>query len=324
MKLTVASIFLAAVTHFARAEIEPLTFHHENPLVVRNYVSDVVAQQLYKDLRFVGIPSTQVEDIHPRLVSTLGDAGTKVEEEPPAHEAIDALYQPESKESAVFRLEHLRTPVYDESKELVNELVPNNVMEDGGTIHLYVSSPGASALANHTDTTDIFVLHLDGAKEWMLCEEHEEDNNDVLTYKLDTCSTYGQREIDTLKCHRETLYPGDALFLPKRVVHSARAVSEHGHVPSAHLTFGFFEETTTGQVCSETYSDLPFLKTGKERKLACNANCWDECNGDIFQDCDTHCNTGSCDSDCDGSCDSWGFWSCDKSCDKSCDTGCPQ
>ena len=101
----------------------------------------------------------------------------------------------------------------------------HEILEDDGTIHLYLSSRNAAALANHTDVTDIFVLQLDGAKEWTLCEETGFDT-DKFRDKLSTCTTYSDFEIDNLVCKRTTLHPGDALYLPKRVVHSARASEE--------------------------------------------------------------------------------------------------
>lgn len=48
-------------------------------------------------------------------------------------------------------------------------------------------------------------------------------------------------EIDALLCRKETLYPGDALFLPNHIVHLARAIEEG---MSAHIAFGFVDTIT--------------------------------------------------------------------------------
>ena len=41
------------------------------------------------------------------------------------------------------------------------------------TAHVYISNQGASALKNHTDTTEVLVLQLLGRKEWLHCRERE-------------------------------------------------------------------------------------------------------------------------------------------------------
>ena len=51
------------------------------------------------------------------------------------------------------------------TEALINHAVNNTVLENGGTVHLHMSSPGVAALSNHTDTTDIAVLQLEGEKE---------------------------------------------------------------------------------------------------------------------------------------------------------------
>lgn len=297
---------ISATLTTAVAEPEILEFRNDGtPIVVRNYIAQDVANKLYQDLRDVGFPIDGDQAVHPSLVESKGHAGNDLENQPAPHESLDQVYQPNSKQSTVLRLEHMDEYVYDLSQNLVNQVVPNDVMGEGGTIHLYVSSPGAAALDNHTDTTDIFVLHLDGAKEWLFCEEHEEDLNDpfihTLTHKLESCSTYKKKEIDTLKCWRTVLYPGDALHLPRRVVHSAQAVSS---VPSAHLTFGFAREGEDHMCQNESYADEFIFDPQPQRRLGCK-----KCND-------------ACDGSCDKSCDWKGFWTCDKGCDNDCDQNC--
>ena len=97
---------------------------------------------------------------------------------------------------------------------MINKVIPNDVLEDDGTIHLYLSSRDAAALANHTDITDIFVIQLDGAKDWLLCEESGFDT-DGFRDKLDTCSTYNDKEISTLICDNGDSLPGRRAVPPK-------------------------------------------------------------------------------------------------------------
>ena len=118
----------------------------------------------------------------------------------------------------------------------------SSVLEDGGTIHVYVSPANSAALANHTDSTDIFVLQLKGEKEWMFCQESQEDKvSSFLHNRLGKGGRYDEDELSNLVCHGETLYPGDGLFLPMRVVNSARATRKR---VSAHITMGFPATTT--------------------------------------------------------------------------------
>lgn len=148
-----------------------------------------------------------------------------------------ALEQMQSGEefSLVLRIEHL-PPAEAAAAEAVIERAFGVVdFARGDTAHIYVSSAGTSALNNHTDTSDIYVVHLAGAKEWIYCAPP------AITWdKLETCAAYGDDEmVDVLpECSTTTLRPGDGLFLPRRTIHSARAV---GGAPSVHLTLGLRE-----------------------------------------------------------------------------------
>ena len=253
------------------SQILPKTFEDEYPRVVRNFVDKDAADLLKGSIMESIFPQGRQEPqddagLHPNLVSVFEGPGKDLELEPSEfYRATELVEQPESTHSIVHRMEYLQNPEYDNVNQLIQEVVPNTIMEEGGTIHMYMSSAGSSALANHTDVTDIFVLHLDGAKEWMLCEEHEEESHTVgdgyLTHKLNTCSTYNSEEIGTLECEVITLYPGDGLFLPKRVVHSAKAVSSN---PSVHLTMAFIDseyEKSKQETCNEYHTDIADLNS---------------------------------------------------------------
>lgn len=222
--------------------------------------------------------------------------------------------------SLVYYIEKLNRSTEQKNEKFIEQVVDNNILENGGTVHLYISAPETAALANHTDTTDIVVLQLDGDKEWLLCKakadlEEEEGffglRNEEADFnkKLGACSTYEEAEFEKLDCERHMLHPGDALFLPRRIVHSARATANSF---SAHLTFAYKDRNCR---------DHPVLAA--HRHLAIARSCDDSCDFD----CDENCN-GSCDTcltSCDESC--WtGLCGCDhtciNSCDNSCDGGC--
>lgn len=239
--------------------------------------------------------------------------------------------------SLVYYIERLQKPTLEVNENLIQKVVDNNVLADGGTIHLYLSSPKASALANHTDTTDIVVVQLEGKKEWLLCKEKEstqitsdfasllraKQTGNYFSEKLNSCSTYRAFEMDQLDCETTVLYPGDALFLPRRTVHSARASSDSF---SAHLTFGFNEYT----MCKD-YPVLPD-EFDEEHRMLDQYNC-DGCTKSCDNGCDETCNYGcdGCDL-CLAGCDSRSWTggtscdecciSCDHSCDEDCNSGC--
>ena len=149
--------------------------------------------------------------------------------------------------SAVLRLEHLEeAPV-----EALRRLAPVDLTRD--TAHVYLSSPGASALANHTDVTDVLVIQLVGSKEWIFCPPRQDSVTVFDTAKLGQCTTYDDVEMADLdRCERATLSPGSIMYLPRRTVHSARATADE---PSVHLTVGFRNAATRDDASCRAYRD---------------------------------------------------------------------
>ena len=98
----------------------------------------------------------------------------------------------------------------------------------GDTVHVYASAPGASALANHTDTADVLVHQVLGRKTWFVCASAADESP-----KLGTCATYGDDEVEPFldSCSTLTLGPGDSLLLPRRSLHSARAYDDAPSAP---------------------------------------------------------------------------------------------
>ena len=232
--------------------------------------------------------------------------------------------------SMVLRLEEL--PPEMARAHPFEWLSPFLPLGNGTTAHVYVSSEGASALANHTDVTEILVVQLLGRKEWLHCREKTDQAPFLAaSKKLDLCTTYSAVEMDALECDHVTTTPGDVLYLPRRTVHSARAVTGSY---SVHLTLGLASTARrrlTG--CATT---------------SCDASCANQCDGsgcddsgcdgsgcdysvlgvqgycDHDQDCD---HDASCDYDesCDTTRETCDGGSCDESayaCDTDCDGTC--
>ena len=230
-----------------------LSFQDATLRVERQFLSFDVAERLYQELLEHGMPKQQdhhgddEEDLGPHTWLFKGHAGTSID--PPvgvsAREALRTVLAHDDdddphhrKQSVVFRFELLSGIYYENAKKkLIHQVVPNRVLENEGTIHLYASSRGASALANHTDVTDIFVLQLDGVKD---CAKNMCLNKTTASTMTNSTAVqaYDETEINGMICQEITLYPGDALYLPRRVVHSARASQEQA---SVHLTFAFAE-----------------------------------------------------------------------------------
>ena len=234
------------------------------------------------------------------LFHLLGNAGTSREgRESGYDEMIHSLLHSDvsagGRSSAVLNFENLEDDDKTRIDTIVQETVPNSVLDEGGTIHMYLSSPSASALGNHTDTTDIFVLHLHGVKEWTFCAPKAKDHS--FHPKLDLCSRYNADEMAELYCEKAKLYPGDGLFLPRRIVHSAKAVIGS----TSHLTFGFDGE----QICPRDVFELDVFSSSSGNRVLSHVNpaiydaatntfsCYQNIASDscIKSDCDSGCDT---------------------------------
>ena len=94
-------------------------------------------------------------------------------------------------------------------------------------VNAYCSWPGRQGFSCHYDTHEVFILQVDGKKQWYVF-------TDTIKHPLtDQKSTsFSAPEVDPyLSC---TLYPGDILYIPRGHWHYAVALDE----PSLHLTLG--------------------------------------------------------------------------------------
>ena len=97
----------------------------------------------------------------------------------------------------------------------------------------YLTPPGAAGLAPHHDTHDVFVLQVAGTKHWVVREP-------MLDIPLPRhVSDHGAAAARPVLFEAD-LAEGDALYLPRGVVHSATA--QEG--VSLHLTLGVLATTT--------------------------------------------------------------------------------
>ncbi|WP_199439965.1 cupin domain-containing protein [Umezawaea beigongshangensis] len=99
-------------------------------------------------------------------------------------------------------------------------------------VNAYVTPPSSQGFSAHYDVHDVFVLQVSGRKRWSI---HEPVHPDPLRdqpwgERADAVAARAAEEplIDRV------LSPGDALYLPRGYLHSARALGE----VSAHLTVG--------------------------------------------------------------------------------------
>jgi hypothetical protein len=96
----------------------------------------------------------------------------------------------------------------------------------------YLTPPGAAGLAPHHDTHDVFVLQVAGTKRWVVREPA------MVTPLPHQRSDHGEAAARPVRFETE-MRPGDALYLPRGVVHSAAA--QEG--VSLHLTIGILATT---------------------------------------------------------------------------------
>jgi hypothetical protein len=122
--------------------------------------------------------------------------------------------------SAVLRLENLdraAAPTREAYESMESVLAPLNSgatqlfdFARGDTPHVYISSPGAAALDNHTDTTDVLVVQLSGTKRWFVCSTAAATAAAAVgpvtlgfarppsESKLEQCTTYSAEEMASL------------------------------------------------------------------------------------------------------------------------------
>lgn len=100
-------------------------------------------------------------------------------------------------------------------------------------INAYITPPESQGFAAHYDVHDVFVLQVAGEKQWTV---HEPVFTDPLRHQpwTDHAKDVATAAREQAPVIDEVLRPGDALYVPRGFLHSAKAL---GGV-SAHLTVG--------------------------------------------------------------------------------------
>ena len=98
--------------------------------------------------------------------------------------------------------------------------------------NIYLTPPGAQGFRVHFDTHDVLVMQVSGAKSWRVWDD--------IPFPLPSRATpWANKQSPAGVPHAITLNPGDALYLPRGVMHEAAA--QTGEAPSLHITLGFLE-----------------------------------------------------------------------------------
>jgi lysine-specific demethylase/histidyl-hydroxylase NO66 len=115
----------------------------------------------------------------------------------------------------------------------------------------YLTPPGAAGLAAHHDTHDVFVLQLHGSKHWIVREPVVDAP--LPRHRCDHALAEARPIL-----FETTLRPGSCLYLPRGVVHAARA--QEGS--SLHLTIGVLAVTAYDVVrrVTDMAADVPALR----------------------------------------------------------------
>ncbi|RBY88923.1 cupin [Blastococcus sp. TBT05-19] len=126
-------------------------------------------------------------------------------------------------------------------------------------VNAYITPPSSRGFSPHYDVHDVFVLQVAGEKHWTIHAPVLPDplRTQVWTDRADEVAAAAEREpvIDAV------LRPGDALYLPRGYLHSARALGEI----SAHLTVGI--HSVTRWAAAEQVLDLVRTLAAEDRSL---------------------------------------------------------
>ena len=98
--------------------------------------------------------------------------------------------------------------------------------------NIYLTPPGAQGFRAHFDTHDVLVLQVSGSKSWRVWD-------DIPFPSPSRATPWANQQSPAGTAHALTLNPGDALYLPRGVMHEA--VAQSGDAPSLHITIGFLE-----------------------------------------------------------------------------------
>lgn len=117
-------------------------------------------------------------------------------------------------------------------------------------VNMYMTPANAQGAPLHPDVQDVFVLQMDGAKDWYMYEQREGLCLETLTYLKELRGRVKPEMEEPPLLERTTLRKGDFLYIPRGLPHKAVAPVDS---PSLHLT-----------VCITPVSWVDFLKAAVE------------------------------------------------------------
>jgi hypothetical protein len=116
----------------------------------------------------------------------------------------------------------------------------------GVQANIYLTPPGAQGFRVHFDTHDVLVLQVSGRKAWRVW--------DHIPFAAPTRHTpWANNATTTGDPHALVMAPGDALYLPRGIMHEAMV--QDGADPSLHVTIGFMEPAI-GELLRALLGDL--------------------------------------------------------------------
>ncbi|MBB2899974.1 ribosomal protein L16 Arg81 hydroxylase [Kineococcus radiotolerans] len=125
-------------------------------------------------------------------------------------------------------------------------------------VNVYVTPPGAQGFKPHHDTHDVIVLQVDGRKHWTIHPPAVE-----LPLKSQPSTQLGPDPVGGRPPAIDTvLEPGDALYLPRGWLHSARTTEDR----SIHLTVGLLA-TTWADVLTDAVASAGVADVALRRAL---------------------------------------------------------
>nr|XP_002131324.1 ribosomal oxygenase 2 [Ciona intestinalis] len=122
--------------------------------------------------------------------------------------------------------------------------------------NVYMTPDGSQGLAPHHDNVEVFILQLEGEKEWKLYSPvvnlPRNSSSD-----FDDSTVKGLTLLDTI-----IMKPGDVLYFPRGTVHQAKSIKGTGH--STHLTISTYETQCWGDYILDF---IPYLTDAAADKV---------------------------------------------------------
>ncbi|MEM7482690.1 MAG: cupin domain-containing protein [Acidobacteriota bacterium] len=142
------------------------------------------------------------------------------------------------------QIDHLWMPVRELAADLARSLSARV------KVNVYLTPPGRQGAPIHPDIQDVFVLQLEGAKEWHLYGESMYEPVETTEYLTELGYRRPVMPKEPEAMPPVTLEPGDLLYMPRGLLHRAVAPADR---PSLHLT-----------VCATPIYWVDFLKVAIE------------------------------------------------------------